>query len=112
RQCLISLRQDLGLASEILLVDREAIGLRAQFVSVDARRFMSFARSAAPDELTQAAELWHGPFLPDLALDIEEFDTWHRQEADRLATVAAGGVEALCRAACATAGGGRRVSRG
>src|SRR5262249_2321378 len=41
RQCLISLRQDLCLASEILLVDREAIGLRTQFVSVDARSFMS-----------------------------------------------------------------------
>src|SRR5579862_10011750 len=30
RQCLISLRQDLCIASEILIVDREAIGLRAQ----------------------------------------------------------------------------------
>src|SRR5215813_2170020 len=110
RQCLISLRQDLCLASEILLVDREAIGLRAQFVSVDARRFMSFARSAAPDELTQAAELWHGPFLPDLALDIEEFDTWHRQEADRLATVAAGVFDALCRNADATGDGERAIA--
>src|SRR5262245_23894017 len=70
QQCLISLRQDLCLASEILIVDREAIGLRTQFVSVDARRFMSLARSAEPDELTQAAELWQGAFLPDLALDI------------------------------------------
>ena len=56
RQCLISLRQDLRVASEILTVDREAIGLRAQFVSVDARTFMSLARSAGPDELTRAAE--------------------------------------------------------
>jgi len=90
RQCLISLRQDLCLASEILSVDREAIGLRAQFVSVDARAFMSLARSAAPDGLAQAAELWRGAFLPDLALDVEEFDSWHRQEADRLSAVAAG----------------------
>jgi len=110
RQCLISLRQDLCLASEILLVDRETIGLRTQFVSVDARRFMSLARSAAPDELTQAAELWHGPFLPDLALDIEEFDTWHRQEADRLATMAAGVFEALCRNADATGDGERAIA--
>src|SRR2546430_10617978 len=75
RQCLISLRQDLCLASEILIVDREAIGLRTQLVSVDARTFMSLARSAGPDELPRAAELWQGAFLPDLALDIEEFDT-------------------------------------
>src|SRR5262249_33352660 len=110
RQCLISLRQDLCLASEILLVDREAIGLRTQFVSVDARRFVSLARSAAPDDLTQAAELWHGAFLPDLALDIEEFDTWHRQEADRLSTVAAGVFEALCRNADATGDGERAIA--
>ena len=71
RQCLISLRQDLCLASEILMVDREAIGLRAQFVCVDARRFMSLARSAGSDGLVQAAELWQGAFLPDLALDID-----------------------------------------
>src|SRR5262249_52173933 len=88
----------------------EAIGLRAQYVCVDARRLMSFARSAAPDELTQAAELWHGPFLPDLALDIEEFDTWHRQEADRLATVAAGVFDALCRNADATGDGERAIA--
>ena len=71
RQCLISLRQDLCLASEILMVDREAIGLCAQSVCVDARRFMSLARSAGPDGLTQAAKLWQGAFLPDLALDID-----------------------------------------
>jgi DNA-binding SARP family transcriptional activator/TolB-like protein len=105
RQCLISLRQDLCLASEILSVDREAIGLRAQFVSVDARAFMSLARSAAPDGLAQAAELWRGAFLPDLALDIEEFDCWHRQEAHRLSAVAAGVFQALCRNADANGDG-------
>jgi DNA-binding SARP family transcriptional activator/TolB-like protein len=110
RQCLISLRQDLCLASEILIVDREAIGLRTQFVSVDARRFMSLARSTAPDELTRAAELWHGAFLPDLALDIEEFDSWHRHEAERLATAAAGVFEALCRSADANGDGERAIA--
>jgi DNA-binding SARP family transcriptional activator len=111
RQCLISLRQDLCLASEILMVDREAIGLRAQFVSVDARRFISLARSAGPDGLTQAAELWQGAFLPDLVLDIEEFDTWHRHEAERLATAAAGVFEALCRNADANGDGERAPLR-
>src|SRR5256886_4295418 len=112
RQCLISLRQDLCLASEILLVDREAIGLRAQFVSVDARAFMSLARSAGPDGLAQAAELWRGAFLPDLALDIEEFDSWHRQETDRLSAVAAGGVYPPFRHADADGDGGQRHRAG
>jgi len=110
RQCLILLRQDLCLASDILLVDREAIGLRAQFLSVDARTFTSLARSTALDELTRAAELWRGPFLPDLALDIEEFDTWHRHEAERLATAAAGVFEALCRNADANGDGERAIA--
>jgi DNA-binding SARP family transcriptional activator/TolB-like protein len=110
RQCLISLRQDLCLASEILIVDRETIGLRSQFVSVDARTFMSLARSAGPNELAQAAELWHGAFLPDLALDIEEFDTWQRREADRLAAAAAGVFEALCRNADAIGDGDRAIA--
>jgi DNA-binding SARP family transcriptional activator/TolB-like protein len=110
RQCLILLRQDLCLASEILIVDRETIGLRTQFVSVDARRFMSLARSAAPDELAQAAELWRGAFLPDLALDIEEFDAWRRHEAERLATAAAGVLEALCRNADANGDGERAIA--
>src|SRR5215467_1587150 len=110
RQCLISLRQDLCVASEILVVDREAIGLRGQLVSVDARTFMSLARSARPDELTRAAELWQGAFLPDLALDIEEFDTWHRQEADRLSAAAAGVFEALCRNAGANGDAERAIA--
>ena len=84
RQCLLSLRQDLSAAGEILIVDRETVGLRAQSLSVDARSFISLARSTAPDDLVRAAELWCDAFLPDLALDIEEFDSWHRQEANRL----------------------------
>src|SRR6516162_7631329 len=110
RQCLISLRQDLCLASEILMVDREAIRLCAQSVCVDARRFMSLARSAGPDGLTQAAKLWQGAFLPDLALDIEEFDSWHRREADRLSAVAADVFEALCRNADANGDGERAIA--
>src|SRR5215472_855840 len=45
RQCLISLRQDLSVASEALIVDRDAVGLEPQLVAVDARRFSSLTRS-------------------------------------------------------------------
>ena len=110
RQCLISLRQDLCLASQILVVDRETIGLCAQFVSVDARSFMSLARWGSPDQLTEAAKLWQGAFLPGLLLDIEEFDSWHRQEADRLSAMAAEVFEALCRSADANGDGERAVA--
>jgi DNA-binding SARP family transcriptional activator/TolB-like protein len=110
RQCLISLRQDLCLASQILGVDRETIGLRAEFLCVDARSFISLARSAGPDQLTKAAELWQGAFLPDLVLDIEEFDLWHHQEADRLSAMAAEVFEALCRRADANGDGERAIA--
>jgi DNA-binding SARP family transcriptional activator/TolB-like protein len=109
RQCLISLRQDLCLASEILLVDRETIGLHAQLVVVDARAFMSLARSGGPIKLARAAELWRGAFLSDLTLDIEEFDTWRAQEANRLSAVAAGVFAALCRSADANGDGDRAI---
>jgi DNA-binding SARP family transcriptional activator/TolB-like protein len=110
RQCLISLRQDLCLASQILVVDRETIGVRAEFLCVDARSFISLARSAGPEQLTKAAELWQGAFLPDLVLDIEEFDLWHRHEADRLSAVAAEVFEVLCRRADANGDGERAIA--
>jgi DNA-binding SARP family transcriptional activator len=105
RQCLLSLRQDLSFAAEVLIVDRETVGLSPQFISVDARTFMMLAQSEAPDELRQAAELWCGAFLPDLALDVEEFESWQRQEATRLSSAAAVVFEALCRFAVASGDG-------
>jgi TolB-like protein len=48
--------------------------------------------------------------LPDLVLDIEEFDSWHRQEADRLSAMAAEVFEALCRSADANGDGERAVA--
>ncbi len=105
RQCLLSLRQDLSLAPEILIVDREAVGLSTHFTIVDVRTFMTLAQSKAREQLTQAAELWRGAFLSDLALDVEEFDSWRRQEATRLSSAAAVVFEALCRLAVARGDG-------
>jgi DNA-binding SARP family transcriptional activator/TolB-like protein len=110
RQCLISLRQDLCLASEILDADREVIGLRTDLIAVDAREFLALARSHEPKDLARAAELWCGEFLPDLTLDIPEFDAWHRQEAHRLSAAAATVFETLCRTADAAGDRGQAVA--
>ena len=97
RQCLNSLRQDLSAASEILVVDREAVSLDRRLLSVDAREFVSLAKCADAAALSKAAELWRGPFLLDLVLDIEDFDFWREREAHRLAAGAAVVLETLCR---------------
>src|SRR5215472_14049162 len=105
RQCLNSLRQDLCVASEILIVDRDTIRLSRDLVRVDARMLVSVAASGRPEHLVEAAALWRGAFLADLSLDIEEFDVWRNREADRLATAAAGLFETLCRNAEAAGDG-------
>jgi DNA-binding SARP family transcriptional activator/TolB-like protein len=110
RQCLISLRLDLRAASEVLLVTREAIALKAEVVSVDARAFFALARSATPNELAEAAGLWRGSFLSDLALDIDEFDVWRAQEAERLVAAAGDLFEALVSNADASGEGERAIA--
>jgi TolB-like protein len=72
---------------------------------VDARSFIAFAHSAEPDAPTRAAALWRGAFLRDLTLDIEEFDSWQRHEADRLAAAAGEVFGVLCRNADAKGDG-------
>ena len=93
RQCLMSLRQDLHLAPDLLDLGRDAVELRAQALSVDARELMALAGNGSI-ELDRAAELWRGPFLADLALDLEEFDAWREREQERLAALAARVFEA------------------
>jgi DNA-binding SARP family transcriptional activator/TolB-like protein len=110
RQCLLSLRQDLSFASEILIVERETVGLSAKSVFVDARNFMSLARSNTPESLGRATELWHDGFLADLDLDIEEFDTWRRQEANRLSAAAAAVFEVSCRHAVLSGDGDSAIA--
>ena len=99
RQCLNSLRQDLSAASEILVVDRETVGLNAHLLSVDARVFVSLGKCRDVATLSKAAEIWRGPFLPDLVLDLEDFDLWREREAHKLAAGAADVFETLCRSA-------------
>lgn len=97
RQALTSLRQDLRLFSDVLVVEREVVALRPRQLAVDAREFIALARSAKPDDLGRAAALYRGEFLADLTLDVEQFDTWRREQVDRLHATAAYVYETLAR---------------
>jgi DNA-binding SARP family transcriptional activator/TolB-like protein len=109
RQCLSSLRQDLHHAEpELVCIERETIKLSTDGLVVDARELLSLAASTEPDALARAAELWRGPFLADLALDIEEFAAWRSRKQERIAGAAARIFESLC-ANADTAGDGARA---
>jgi DNA-binding SARP family transcriptional activator/TolB-like protein/tetratricopeptide (TPR) repeat protein len=111
RQCVMSLRQDLHLvAADLIDADRDMVELRMDALAVDARELMALAASAEADALARAAELWRGPFLADLALDLEEFDAWRAREQDRLADVAARAFEALRASADADRDGERALA--
>ena len=110
RQCLLSLRQDLHLAPDLFDLGRDTVELRAQALSVDARELAALAAAGGPGDLERAAELWRGPFLADLALDLEEFDAWREREQDRLAALAARAFEQQCAAADAAGDGERALA--
>jgi DNA-binding SARP family transcriptional activator/TolB-like protein len=110
RQCLMSLRQDLHLAPDLFDLGRDTVALRAQALDVDARELVALAAAGGSSDLDRAAELWRGPFLADLALDLEEFDAWREREQERLAAVAARVFEAQCAAADAACDGERALA--
>jgi len=110
RQCLLSLRQDLHLAPDLFDLGRDSVELRAQALGVDARELVVLATSGEAGDLDRAAEMWRGPFLADLALDLEDFDAWREREQERLAAVAARVFEAQCAAADADGDGERALA--
>ncbi|HEY2136223.1 MAG TPA: BTAD domain-containing putative transcriptional regulator [Xanthobacteraceae bacterium] len=105
RQCLMSLRQDLHLAPDLLFIERDTIGLRREGLTVDAREFAAGARSTEYDELSRLAGLYRGVFGIDLDLDVEAFGAWRRHEGERTAEAAARVFASLARI-CDQAGDG------
>ena len=76
RQCLVTLRRDLLKGdADILVVDANTVGLRAERVSIDADEFASLADSLEVSDLERAAALYRGEFLSEFTLE-EPFDSW------------------------------------
>ncbi|MBO0757314.1 MAG: tetratricopeptide repeat protein [Bradyrhizobiaceae bacterium] len=89
RQCILSLRHDLGAAvNAVLAIDADRIGLNTRHVTVDAIEFKRLAQSTVESDLVRAAELYRGEFLSDLVLE-ESFDAWARKTRSELDELAA-----------------------
>jgi DNA-binding SARP family transcriptional activator len=99
RQCIASLRQDLHRVPDLLVVDRDGVGLEGRDLIVDARELAALSKSSEDGDLERAAALFRGEFLVDLSIDVEEFDGWRRREGARLAEAAARVFETLSRKA-------------
>lgn len=89
RQCLVTLRRDLLKGdADILVVDANTVGLRAERVIVDADEFASLADSPEASDLERAATLYRGEFLSEFTLE-EPFDSWVQRTRSQLDDVAA-----------------------
>ncbi len=82
RQALVSLRRAFGEdCADVLIADRDQVGLRAGCISVDA---VEFDRLAKNGEAARAASLYRGPLLDGLEVRDEAFDEWAQGEGRRL----------------------------
>jgi DNA-binding SARP family transcriptional activator/TolB-like protein len=95
RQCIASLRRDLHRGPDLLVVDRDSVGLLGQNLIVDTREFTALGNSSQERDLQRAATLFQGEFLADLSIDVEEFDAWRQSEGIKFAEIAARVFEIL-----------------
>ena len=90
RQCLLTLRRELGAAlSRALIVDDQSLALAADVVEVDAVQFVACASAADAIEHQRRLDLPWGPFLGGFTTGAEGFDEWAAAERQKLDATAA-----------------------
>lgn len=95
RTCLWSLRKALGDSEhDVLVSDREWIGINAEAFEVDVWRFVDLVAGEDPRALEPAMDLYAGDLLEGIEIESAEFAAWLRDERTRLRDIA---VEALIR---------------
>ena len=104
-QTLLSLRQELGEANSLLLIERESVALRADAVETDVLEFRRLATT--PGGLRAALDLYRGPFLDGFSLREPGFEDWLIEQRARLQGIAFGTFLALADAQTR----GRRLER-
>ena len=89
RQSLAVLRKELGPGGAQLICSHdEAVSLDVEGLAIDAREVLAAAGGDHLGRLRQAAALWRGEFLADVALRDSSFDEWLRLERTRLKAAA------------------------
>ena len=90
RQCILTLRRDLGpTLGRALVVEDQSLALAVDRVEVDALRFVACAGAADPTERRRCLDLPWGPFLGSFSTGAEGFDEWAAAERQGLDTTAA-----------------------
>ena len=92
RQALLRLRRTLG--DDALIADGDAIALAPGVVACDAAQFETLVRDGGRASLAEAAGLYKGRFLADIAIEEEAFADWAAGERQRLEELA---LDALVR---------------
>jgi len=81
-QTLLSLRQELGEANSLLLIERETVTLRADAVESDVLDFRRLASGSG--DLRAALDLYRGPFLDGFSLREPGFEDWLLEQRTQL----------------------------
>ena len=107
-QTLLSLRQELGEASSLLLIERETVALRADAIDCDVLEFRRLA--TMPGELRAALDRYRGPFLDGFSLREPGFEDWLIEERTQLQSMAFSTYLALADAQSAAGDGNAAIS--
>lgn len=99
-QTLLSLRQELGEARSLLVIERETVALRADAIEADVLEFRRLAR--AHGGMRAALDLYRGPFLDGFSLREPGFEEWLREERAQLQGLAFNTFLALAEAQVAS----------
>ncbi|MFO1090641.1 MAG: hypothetical protein U1E46_13805 [Hyphomicrobiales bacterium] len=92
RQCLAILRKAFG---PNLIAEGDAISLRTDEVSTDAREFQQLIASDDRTELEAAVELYHGDLLDGFDFKEDAFEAWALVERERFRSLLAQGLTKL-----------------
>lgn len=95
RQLIAQLKKDLEPAApDLLIIERDTVGLRPEGLGVDARELLTLAASNDAGAAERGAALYRGPFLDGIDVDAEAFTEWLCAQRSRIAGAAARVIEA------------------